>query len=52
MQCGEDDRLGIKEFWQQFNIKMTIVIRSPFYAFSLYAAIHRNATPVYNESHL
>jgi hypothetical protein len=35
--------------WHQFNIKMTIVMRFPFYAFRY---IHRNATPVYNESRL
>jgi hypothetical protein len=29
-----------------------IFIRFPFYAFSLYAATRRNATPVCNESHL
>jgi hypothetical protein len=28
------------------------VIRFPFYAFSIYAAIRRNANPAYNQSHL
>jgi hypothetical protein len=51
-ECGADDKLSIKEFWRQFNIKMAIVIRFQFYASSLYAAIHRNATPAYNETYL
>jgi hypothetical protein len=29
---------------------MVIAIHSLFYAFSVYMAIHRNATPMYNES--
>jgi hypothetical protein len=28
------------------------VIRFPFYTFSIYAVVRRNATPAYNESHL
>jgi hypothetical protein len=51
-ECDADDKLSIREFWRQRNIKMAIVIRFPFYAISLYAAICRNATPVHNESHL
>jgi hypothetical protein len=51
-ECDVDNKLGIREFWRQFNIKMAIVIRFPFYAFSLYAAIHRNATPAENESRM
>jgi hypothetical protein len=43
--CDADDKLCIKEFWRQFNIKMAIVIRFPFYAFSIYAAICRIAPP-------
>jgi hypothetical protein len=27
-------------------------LRLPFYAFSIYTEISRNATPVYNESHI
>jgi hypothetical protein len=50
-KCDAYDKLSIREYWRQFNIKMVIVIRFPFYAFSLYAAICRNATPVYNECH-
>jgi hypothetical protein len=49
-ECDADDKLSIQEFWRQFNIKMAIVIRYTFYAFSIYAAIRKNATPVYNES--
>jgi hypothetical protein len=48
MECDADDKLTIKEFWRQFNVKMAIVIRFPFYAFSIYAAIRKNATVVYN----
>jgi hypothetical protein len=44
-ECDADVKLGIKEFWRQFNIKMAIVIRFPFYAFSIYAAIRRNEPP-------
>jgi hypothetical protein len=51
-ECDADDTLSIKEFWLQFNIKMAIVIRFPFHAFSVYAATRRNATPVCDESHL
>jgi hypothetical protein len=51
-ECDADDKLSIKEFWRQFNIKMATVMRFLFYAFSLYAAIDRNAPPVYNERHL
>jgi hypothetical protein len=29
-ECDADDKVGIKEFWRQFNIKMTVVIRLPF----------------------
>lgn len=25
-----DDKLGIREFWRQFNIRMAIVMRFPF----------------------
>jgi hypothetical protein len=32
-ECDADDKLSIKEFWSQFNNKMTIVIRFTFYAF-------------------
>jgi hypothetical protein len=49
-ECDADDKLSITEFWRQFNIKMAIVMRLPFYEFSLYAAIRRNATSAYNES--
>jgi hypothetical protein len=51
-ECDADDKLCIKEFWRQCNIKMAIVILFPFYAFSIHAAICRNANPVYKESHL
>jgi hypothetical protein len=50
-ECDADDKLSIKEFWRQFNIKVAIVIRFPFYAFSLYMAIRRNAISVHNEGH-
>jgi hypothetical protein len=50
-ECDAHDKLRIKEFWRQY-INMAIVICFPFYAFSLYAAIRKNATPVYNESRL
>jgi hypothetical protein len=43
------------EFWRQFNIKMSIVVRLPFYAISIqliYSAIRMNTTPVHNKSHL
>jgi hypothetical protein len=49
-ECDADDKLSIREFWRQFNIKMAIVIRFPFYAFLIYAAIRRNVTPVHKES--
>jgi hypothetical protein len=29
-ECGADDKLCIKEFWRQFNIKMPTVILSVF----------------------
>jgi hypothetical protein len=32
--------------------KYAAFIRFPFYAFSIYAAIRKNANPAYNESHL
>jgi hypothetical protein len=44
--------LASKNFGVTFNIKMATVIRLPFYAFSLYAATRRNATPVDNDSHV
>lgn len=34
------------------NIKMLIIIHFPFYAYLIYAVIHRNTTPMYNKSHL
>jgi hypothetical protein len=34
MECDADDKIAIKEFWHQFNNKMPIVLRLPFYAFS------------------
>jgi hypothetical protein len=43
---------SIRKLWLQLDIKMGIVIRFPFYAFSVYVAIRRNAGTVYNESHL
>jgi hypothetical protein len=43
-------KFSIREFWHRFNIRMMIVIHLPFYAFSVYMAIHRNATPMFNES--
>jgi hypothetical protein len=43
-ECDTDDKFGINKFWRQFNIKMANVIRFPFYAFSLYAAIRRTQT--------
>jgi hypothetical protein len=49
-ECDADDKLSIEKFWHQFNIKMVGVICFPFYAFSLYATIRRNAIPVYNKS--
>jgi hypothetical protein len=42
----------MEEFWRQFNIKIAIVIRFPLYAFSTNAAIRKNATLVYKQSHL
>jgi hypothetical protein len=51
-ECDANDKRSIKEFWPHFNIKTTTFIRFPFYAFSMYAAIRRNTTPVYNETHL
>jgi hypothetical protein len=46
-KCDADDKLSVKEFWRQFDIKMYVVIRFP-----LYAATRRNAAPVCNKSHL
>jgi hypothetical protein len=41
MECDADDKLSIREFWRQFNIKMVIAIRFRFNAFSIYAAVGR-----------
>jgi hypothetical protein len=50
-ECDADDKLSTNEFWRQFKIKMADVNVSSFLRFKyLYAAIGRNATPVYNES--
>jgi hypothetical protein len=50
-ECDADDKLSITEFWHQFTIKMMIVICFLFYTFSVYAAVRRNAGPMYIESH-
>lgn len=44
--------MSIAEFWRQFNIKMATFYIFPSYAFSVYEAIRKNTTPVYNESHI
>jgi hypothetical protein len=50
-ECDANNKRSIDEFWSQFNTKMAIVIRFPFYAFSLHAVIRWIATPVYDERH-
>jgi hypothetical protein len=52
MECDADDKFSVKEFRRQFNIKMAVVVRFLFYAFSMYAAIRGDAVSVTNKCHL
>jgi hypothetical protein len=47
-----DDEVNIRELSHEFNIKMSNVTRYPFYRFSSYSAIHRNATTVDEANHV
>jgi hypothetical protein len=48
----EYDKLSIREFFLQFNIKMAVVTRFPLQSFSLYATVRKNAGVVFNDSQL
>jgi hypothetical protein len=52
MEFGTGDKLTIREIWRQFNIKIAIILLFSFYTFSIYWAISRSGTAVYNASYL
>jgi hypothetical protein len=44
-QCVADGKQSIREFWCQLNVRLTVVIRYPFYTFALYATICSSQPP-------